>query len=85
MVHYKWGVIILLVLAVGCAAVETTITNPQGDMWIVQSKRDACVTMKKDGVELIVDNKGKLGLFENLMGIIFMKTDVEIKNKEGSR
>ncbi len=85
MVHYKWGVIILLVLAVGCAAVETTITSPQGDMWIVQSKRDACVTMKKDGVELIVDNKGKLGLFENLMGIIFMKTDVEIKNKEGSR
>jgi len=77
----KWIIIITLLFTIGCASVKTTITNPQGETYIVQSKKDALVTMKKDGVELIVDNRGKLGLFENLMGIIFMKTDIELKNK----
>lgn len=80
---YKWGLVILLVLVVGCASVKTTIINPQGEIYTIQSKKDALVIMEKDGVKLTVDNRGKLGLFENLMGIIFMKTDIEIKNKEG--
>jgi len=79
----RWIIIITLLLTISCASVKTTIMNPQGEIYTIQSKKDALVTMKKDGVELIVDNRGKLGLFENLMGIIFMKTDIEIKNKEG--
>lgn len=81
--NIKWWFIILLVLTIGCASVKTTITNPQGEIWIVQSKKDALVKLEKKDIKIEVDNRGKLGLFENLMGIIFMKTDIELKNKEG--
>lgn len=80
----KWTVIVLLIFTLtGCASVETMVVDPQGETYTVRSKRDACITMKKDGVELIVDNRGKMGLFENLMGILLMKTDINLKNKEG--
>jgi len=79
----KWIIIITLLFTIGCASVKTTITNPQGEVWIVQSKKDALVKLEKEGVKIEVDNRGKLGLFENLLGIIFMKTDIELKNKEG--
>lgn len=86
MVYYKWGLIILLTLVTGCASLnitETRIATPEGDIYIVSSKKDAMVTLKKGGTELIVDNRGKMGLFENLMGIMLMKTDVNLKNKKG--
>ena len=79
----RWVIIFTLLFTIGCASVKTTITSPQGDIWEVQSKKDALVTLKQNEVEITVDNRGKLGLFENLMGIIFMKTDIELKNKEG--
>ncbi len=79
----KWGMIILLVLIIGCASVKTTIKLPDGKNVEIWSKKDALVEFKTSGIEGLVDNRGKLGLFENLMGIIFMKTDIELKNKEG--
>lgn len=78
----KWSLIVLLVFLIGCAAIRTTITDPQGEVYVVMSKKDALVTMEKDGVKLTVDNRGKMGLFENLMGVLLMKTDVEISNKD---
>lgn len=79
----KWGLIILLVFMIGCASVKTTITNPQNEIWIVQSKKDALVTLKQEDMEITVDNRGKMGIFENLMGIMLMKTEINLKNKEG--
>ena len=81
--NYITMAILILMLTTGCAAVKTTITSPDMEIWTVQSKKDALVTLKQENVEITVDNRGKLGLFENLMGIIFMKTDIELKNKEG--
>ena len=80
MVYYKWGLIILLVFMVGCASVKTTITNPQNEVWIVQSKKDAMVTLKQGDTELTIDNRGKPGIFENLMGIMLMKTEVNLSS-----
>lgn len=68
---------------IGCASVKTTITNPQNEIWIVQSKKDALVTLKQEDMEITVDNRGKMGIFENLMGIMLMKTEINLKNKEG--
>lgn len=83
----KRSIIILfiftLVGCVGCASVKTTITSPDKEIWVVQSKKDALVKLEKEGTKIEVDNRGKLGLFENLMGIIFMKTDIDLKNKGG--
>lgn len=86
MVYCKWGLVILLMLIVGCASLNTTetrVVTPEGDIYIVNSKKNAMVTLRKKGTELIVDNRGKMGLFENLMGIMLMKTDINLKNKEG--
>lgn len=81
--NYKWGLIILLVLVVGCASIKTTIVDPQGATYTVQSKKDALVVLKQGDMELTVDNRGKMGIFENLMGIMLMKTEINLKNKEG--
>lgn len=76
-------IILFVFILVGCASIRTTIENPQGEIFTIISKKDALVTYKQNKVEITVDNRGKLGLFENLLGIIVMKTDVELKNKEG--
>lgn len=89
----KWGLIIFLLMGITGCAVTTTIIDPCGNTWKIISKKDALVKLEKEetkleiktGIKIEVDNRGKLGLFENLMGIIFMKTDIDIKNKEGSR
>lgn len=76
--------IISIVLIIGgCASVKTIVTNPRGEVYTVQSKKDALVMMEKDGVKLTVDNRGKPGIFENLMGIMLMKTEVNLSNKDG--
>lgn len=70
-------------LVAGCATIKTTVTDPQGKVYVVESKKDALVTYKKDDVNLVVDNRGKMGIFENLMGIMLMKTEINLKNKDG--
>jgi len=72
----------------GCASitsVKTIITNSQGEIWTVQSKRDALVKLEKDGVKLEVDNRGQLGVVQSLLGVLIMKTDVKLSNKEGAK
>ena len=81
----KWTIIILLVLITGCAAITTTIEDPQGKIWIVQSKKDALVVMKKESMELTVDNRGKTSWIEGLMQYILAKPDIKLSNKEGSQ
>ena len=84
MKKYKWATIILFVLSAGCASTnETTVTMPNGDIYQVQSEKDSLVTFKQGDVELTSDRRGKMGIFENLMGILLMKTDFSLKNKAG--
>lgn len=82
--NHKWIVlIIILFLFCGCSTVKTTITMPDNSVITVQSKKNGLVMLKKDGIDLTVDNKKPMGIFENLMGILLMKTDINLKNKEG--
>ena len=79
---YKWGLIILLVLTMGCTgAVKTIVIMPDNSVITVQSARNGLVKLKKDGIDLTVDNKKPMGIFENLLGILLMKTDINLKNR----
>jgi hypothetical protein len=71
-----------MLFAAGCS-VKTVITMPDGDIYCVQSKKDALVKLEKDNIKLEVNNQGKPGIFENLMGIMLMKTEVNLSNKDG--
>ena len=75
--------IIIVLFCASCASVMTTVENPQGEIFTIKSKKDALVTLKQGDTELTVDNRGKMGIFENLMGILLMKTDINLKNKDG--
>ena len=79
----KWGLIILLVfLIAGCTTITTTIEDPHGEIWTVVSKKDSLVKLEKDGVKVEVNNQGKLGIIESIFGVLIMKTDIEISNKD---
>lgn len=85
--YWKWACGILILSLVGCSSLEmiqTTVTTPKGHVYIVDSKRDALVSLKEGESEVIVDNRGKTGVLENIMGMMLMKTDFRMSNKEGN-
>ena len=55
---------------------------PDGQKYVVSSKSDALVELtQKDGTKITVDNRGRPGLFEQLLGVILMRApDVTIEN-----
>lgn len=80
----KWTIIILLIFMIGCASVKTTLTSPEGNTWTVISKKDSLVKFKTPNIEGEVDNRGKLGIVESMFGILIMKTDIELSNRDRS-
>ena len=81
----KWTIIILFVFMAGCASVKTTIKLPCGQDVEIWSKKDALVTFKTKDIEGTVDNRGKLGILESIFGVLILKTDVNLSNKEGTQ
>lgn len=77
-------IIVLLCASCAIATIKTTIEDPHGKIWAVISKKDSLVKLEKDGVKLEVNNQGKLGIIESIFGVLIMKTDIEISNKERS-
>ena len=73
-------IIILALFLSGCSLmnVKTTITNPQGEVWTVESKSDALVQIKTKDVEITVDNRGKMSAFEAILGIVMTNTNVNL-------
>ena len=70
----KIAVLLLaLFLLYGCT-VKTQIIGPDGSVYTIQSKSDAKVTMKSEGREIVVDNRGKPNIFESLLGWLLLKT-----------
>jgi len=81
----KFYLIILMstfIFLSGCA-VKTTIISPQNEVWIVKSKKDSLVTLKRGDFELTVNNQGKMGIVESIFGALIMKADINLSNKEG--
>lgn len=74
--------IILCLFLTGCSVlstnVKTNIKDPEGKIWTIESKSDALVQIKKDGVEITVDNRGRMSAFEAIMGIVMTKTDINL-------
>ena len=69
----KMLVFTLVFVALGCT-VKTQIIEPDGSIYIVESKTDSMVTMKNGGWEITVDNRGKPNIFESLLGWLLLKT-----------
>ena len=83
MKKYKWTILIIIVLfCASCASITTTIEDPHGEIWTVVSKKDSLVKLEKDGVKLEINNQGRLGIIESIFGVLIMKTDIEISNKD---
>ena len=79
---------IALLLIVGCATtkIHTTITDPEGQIWVLVSKSDAVVEIKRpDGTIVKVDNRGKPTFFETYMHYLLIKAapSVELSNQPG--
>lgn len=64
--------LILAVLLMGCSS-TTVITDRQGQIFTVQSQKDAVVTFKDESVVVTVDNRGKASTFDELIKLYFMK------------
>jgi hypothetical protein len=84
MKKYKWGLIILFVLIMGCKTLETKVTMADGRVFVIENKSDGMVKVKIDGIEILVDNKKPLGVIQSLMGLAIMNTRVNLSNAETS-
>lgn len=70
--------ITIIFFCAGCA-VTTTATMPNGDIYKIKSKRDALVEVTDGDKKITVDNRGRPGMVEQALGIMFMNLpDVEI-------
>ena len=73
-------IILFLSVAVltGCMATREIIM-PDGITYIVKAQMDDMVTFKRDGIEIIVDGRGRPGILEQILGIMFINLpDVSI-------
>lgn len=74
-------ILALVFVAVGCT-VKTQIIEPDGATYTIRSKADALVSMKIEGREITVDNRGKPNIFESLLGWLLLKTPEAIQAKQ---
>ncbi len=68
-------IIILALFLAACASgnIITTIKMPdKKEVYEVSSKSDALVSIEKNGVKVAVDNRGRPGFFEQLLGAMFL-------------
>ncbi|KKL76028.1 hypothetical protein LCGC14_2048950 [marine sediment metagenome] len=68
-------IIILTLFLAACASgnIITTIKMPdKKEVYEVSSKSDALVSIEKNGVKVTVDNRGRPGFFEQLLGAMFL-------------
>lgn len=67
---------IALIFTYGCT-VKTQIIEPDGSIYIIESKSDSLVSMKNEDRVITVDNRGKPNIFESLLGWLIFKTPIE--------
>ena len=73
--------LIAALLLAGCS-VKTTITDPDGRMYVVKSRKNAVVDFKKDGTEIHIDNRGLHGFISELVGAVAVGNNVARKEVE---
>ena len=67
-----FGLILIMSLSLMACSVTRQVIMPDGSVYIVKSQKDDFVTLKKDGVEFMVDGRGRPGMIEQALGIMFM-------------
>lgn len=69
-------ILLLLLTLSGCVGfgnVTSTLTLPNGEKYVVNSKPDALVEFEQKGRKVTVDNRGRPGLIEQILGAIFLR------------
>ena len=66
------GLILIIVLSFTACTVTRTVIMPDGSIYVVKSQKDDLVTLKKGDVEFMVDGRGRPGMVEQALGIMFM-------------
>lgn len=76
----KYFIVFVAIILVCAGCVTTTlVTTPSGDIYTVKSKSDALVELTEGDNKITVDNRGRPGMIEQALGIMFMNLpDVEI-------
>jgi len=66
--------IFIIALLSGCSLIQTTTTviTPEGDIYTVKSKSDALVEFQEADRKILVDLRGRPGMIEQALGIMFM-------------
>ena len=66
----------ILILIIGLSLTACSVTRqvimPDGSTYIMKSQKDDLVTLKKGDVEFTVDGRGRPGMIEQALGIMFM-------------
>jgi len=73
--------ILIISLSLMACSVTRQVTMPDGSIYIVKCQKDDFVTLKKEGVEFMVDGRGRPGMIEQALGLMFMNLpDVTVEN-----
>ena len=63
---------LLSLLIAGCSR-TTVITKPDGDIWMVKHSANSLISYKKGGEEVIIDNRGRASLIEEIIKLWTLK------------
>ena len=74
----KLTIIILILFLTGCAT-TTKIWLDDVEIAKIKSKSDAIVEVERDGTKIIVDNRGRPSLIEQIITMPLLVKPVEIK------
>ena len=64
--------ILLSLLMAGCSR-TTVITKPDGDVWKVKHSASSLISYKKGSEEVIIDNRGRASLIEEIIKLWTLK------------
>lgn len=68
----KYVLIFILALFLTSCTITRKVIMPDGGVYIVKSQKDDLVVFKKGDVEFTVDGRGRPGMIEQALGIMFM-------------
>ena len=75
----RWLIILGLCLFLTACSVTREVIMPDQTVYTVKAQKDDMVTFKKGDIEIIVDGRGRPGMIEQALGVMFMNLpDVEI-------
>jgi len=67
-------IIVLIFCSLLCGCVTTTtIKTPSQEEYIVKSKKDALVVLKKGDIEMTVDNRGAPSSLMQILSMLFVR------------